>query len=73
MRYFGSSITYSATNTIFGGTGAVLAAWLLDLAGGDVRAVTAYGVALIAMSALALLARPAHPSPVVDSEGSALQ
>lgn len=68
MRYFGSSITYSATNTIFGGTSALIAAWLLDMAGGDVRAVTAYGAALIVVTAVALLARPAHTS---DSEGSA--
>jgi MFS family permease len=66
MRYFGSSITYAATNTLFGGTAAVVATWLLGLSGGDVRAVTAYGVVLVAASVLAVLARPARPTPFLD-------
>jgi predicted MFS family arabinose efflux permease len=65
MRYFGSSIAYAATNTLFGGTGAVVATWLLSLSG--VGAVTAYGVVLVVASFLAVLARPARPTPFPES------
>jgi MFS family permease len=68
MRYFGSSISYASTNVIFGGTSAVAATWLLGLTG-DVRIVIAYGVVLVVASFLAVLARPAHPETVSDSDG----
>jgi len=68
MRYFGSSISYASTNVIFGGTAAVAATWLLGLTG-DVRIVIAYGVVLVVASFLAVLARPAHPETVSDSDG----
>ena len=73
MRYFGSSIAYAATNTVFGGTAAVVATWLLSLSGGDVRAVTAYGVVLVVASFLAVLARPARPTPFPESGEEAHQ
>jgi hypothetical protein len=50
-----------------GGTAAVVATWLLGLSGGDVRAVTAYGVVLVVASFLAVLARPARPTPFPES------
>lgn len=65
-RYFGSSIAYTGTNVIFGGTAAVVATWLLDLTDGDIRAVTLYGSALIVISLLAVWARPAHPDPASE-------
>lgn len=66
MRYFGSSISYATTNVLFGGTAAVVAAWLLSLTGGGVWAVTAYGTVLIVVNLLAVLARPARPEPVEE-------
>ena len=36
---------------------------------GDVRIVIAYGVVLVVASFLAVLARPAHPETVSDSDG----
>jgi MHS family proline/betaine transporter-like MFS transporter len=68
MRYFGSSIAYTATNVIFGGTAAVVATWLLDLGGGDIRGVMIYGSALVMASFLAVCARPAHPAAEPETE-----
>lgn len=67
MRYFGSSIAYTATNVIFGGTAAVLATWLLGLSDGDIRGVMIYGTALVVVSFLAVCARPAHLAPDPDA------
>jgi len=49
----------------------VVATWLLGLSGGDVRAVTAYGVVLVVASFLAVLARPARPTPFPESGAEA--
>jgi hypothetical protein len=67
MRYFGSSIAYTATNVIFGGTAAVVATWLLDLSSGGIRGVMIYGTALVVVSFLAVCARPAHLAPDPDT------
>lgn len=69
MRYFGSSISYATTNVVFGGTAAVVATWLIGLAGGGVGLVTGYGLVLVAASFLAVLARSAHPTPFAAPVG----
>ncbi|MYW90761.1 MHS family MFS transporter [Amycolatopsis rubida] len=65
MRYSGSSIAYTVTNSIFGGSAAVVATALLAT-GGGIIAVTVYGAALVIVSFIAVLARPAHQKPEVE-------
>ncbi|MTD52642.1 MFS transporter, partial [Amycolatopsis sp. RM579] len=56
MRYSGSSIAYTGTNSLFGGSAAVVATALLTATGGNIHAVTLYGGIVLAISILAVLA-----------------
>ncbi|MEV7043895.1 hypothetical protein [Amycolatopsis sp. NPDC051061] len=67
MRYSGSSIAYTGTNSVFGGTAAVVATALLKLSG-SFLAVTVYGAVVIAVSIVAVLSRPAHPAPAPEAD-----
>jgi len=61
LRYMGSAMSYAVSGVIFGGTAPFAAASLLEVSGGNVFAVTAYGSAVVVASFIAVLARPAHP------------
>lgn len=61
LRYMGGAMAYSVSGVIFGGTAPFAAAWLLDLSGGNVLVVTAYGALVVVASIAAVAARPARP------------
>lgn len=68
QRYMGAAMTYSVSGMIFGGTAPFAATALLGVSGGNVTAVTAYGVLVVIASIAAVLARPAHPELAPEVE-----